>query len=367
MVDVEELLGFDRGGEPGRVDLLEHVRLRELRHRRIRVGLRHRYALTRCARSPCRRMSFGELDRRSDEPSSGAPYDGGPMILASIPSPSRGVIEIGPFELHAYGLMLALGVLAAAAITEKRWTQWGRPRPRDRRDLHPGRHRGRHRRTRLPLVHRIRLGRRRHRGHGQDLGRRPVDLGCARGRRDRGDRDGPHQASRHADADGRHRARPRGRAGDRPRRATTSTRSSSAGPTDLPWGLEIDLDAPPGRVPARRHVPPDVPVRVALVPARRGHDHLSRAQSRPPPRSGVRAVRLDVHVRPQWFRSTPCRSRERALRRALQPPPLGRALHRVGVVWFVLARTPPADVAREPPGTSRGIATPEAEADAGAI
>jgi len=49
------------------------------------------------------------------------------MLLASIPSPSRGVIEIGPFELHAYGLMLALGVLAAAAITEKRWIQWGRP------------------------------------------------------------------------------------------------------------------------------------------------------------------------------------------------------------------------------------------------
>jgi prolipoprotein diacylglyceryl transferase len=47
------------------------------------------------------------------------------MLLASIPSPSRGVIEIGPFELHAYGLMLALGVLAAARITEKRWTKWG--------------------------------------------------------------------------------------------------------------------------------------------------------------------------------------------------------------------------------------------------
>jgi prolipoprotein diacylglyceryl transferase len=49
------------------------------------------------------------------------------MLLAYIPSPSRGVIEIGPFELHAYGLMLALGVLAAAQITEKRWTKWGHP------------------------------------------------------------------------------------------------------------------------------------------------------------------------------------------------------------------------------------------------
>jgi prolipoprotein diacylglyceryl transferase len=35
------------------------------------------------------------------------------------------VIEIGPLELHAYGLMLALGVLAAAAIAERRYTRWG--------------------------------------------------------------------------------------------------------------------------------------------------------------------------------------------------------------------------------------------------
>jgi phosphatidylglycerol---prolipoprotein diacylglyceryl transferase len=49
------------------------------------------------------------------------------MLLAFIPSPSRGVINLGPFELHAYGLMLAIGVLVAAWITEKRWTQWGRP------------------------------------------------------------------------------------------------------------------------------------------------------------------------------------------------------------------------------------------------
>ena len=49
------------------------------------------------------------------------------MLLAYIPSPSRGVIELGPFELHAYGLMLALGVLVAAKITEKRWVAWGHP------------------------------------------------------------------------------------------------------------------------------------------------------------------------------------------------------------------------------------------------
>ena len=48
-----------------------------------------------------------------------------PALLASLPSPSRGVIDLGPIELHAYGLMLAIGVLAAARITERRWIRFG--------------------------------------------------------------------------------------------------------------------------------------------------------------------------------------------------------------------------------------------------
>jgi prolipoprotein diacylglyceryl transferase len=48
-----------------------------------------------------------------------------PPFVASIPSPSRGVIDIGPLELHAYGLMLALGVLAATTIADRRYTRWG--------------------------------------------------------------------------------------------------------------------------------------------------------------------------------------------------------------------------------------------------
>jgi prolipoprotein diacylglyceryl transferase len=35
-------------------------------------------------------------------------------VLASIPSPSSGVIEIGPLTIRAYGLMLLLGIVAAA-------------------------------------------------------------------------------------------------------------------------------------------------------------------------------------------------------------------------------------------------------------
>jgi prolipoprotein diacylglyceryl transferase len=45
--------------------------------------------------------------------------------LAYLPSPKSGIIHIGPLPLHAYGLMLALGVMAAAYIAEKRWVARG--------------------------------------------------------------------------------------------------------------------------------------------------------------------------------------------------------------------------------------------------
>ncbi len=48
-----------------------------------------------------------------------APY------LAYIPSPSRGVYYIGPIPLHVYGLMLAVGVLAATRIAEIQWRRAG--------------------------------------------------------------------------------------------------------------------------------------------------------------------------------------------------------------------------------------------------
>ena len=47
------------------------------------------------------------------------------MPLAYIPSPDNGVLHIGPLPLHAYGLMLALGVLAAAKVAEVRWSRRG--------------------------------------------------------------------------------------------------------------------------------------------------------------------------------------------------------------------------------------------------
>lgn len=41
-------------------------------------------------------------------------------VLASIPSPSTGVLELGPLSIHAYGLMIALGVVAAVWLTGRR-------------------------------------------------------------------------------------------------------------------------------------------------------------------------------------------------------------------------------------------------------
>jgi prolipoprotein diacylglyceryl transferase len=46
-------------------------------------------------------------------------------FLASIPSPSRNVIEIGPFTIHFYGIMIALGVIAAVIVTKRRYVRFG--------------------------------------------------------------------------------------------------------------------------------------------------------------------------------------------------------------------------------------------------
>jgi prolipoprotein diacylglyceryl transferase len=43
-------------------------------------------------------------------------------LIGSIPSPSSGEIELGPVQVHAYGLMLLLGIIAATWLTGRRWT-----------------------------------------------------------------------------------------------------------------------------------------------------------------------------------------------------------------------------------------------------
>jgi prolipoprotein diacylglyceryl transferase len=45
--------------------------------------------------------------------------------FASIPSPAHGIFHLGPLPLHAYGLMLAIGVVVAARLAEPRATARG--------------------------------------------------------------------------------------------------------------------------------------------------------------------------------------------------------------------------------------------------
>jgi prolipoprotein diacylglyceryl transferase len=46
-------------------------------------------------------------------------------LLASIPSPASGEIELGPLTLHAYGFMLLLAILAATFLTGVLWKGQG--------------------------------------------------------------------------------------------------------------------------------------------------------------------------------------------------------------------------------------------------
>jgi prolipoprotein diacylglyceryl transferase len=47
------------------------------------------------------------------------------MIFLSIPSPGDNAISVGPLELRAYGLMIALGVIAGLELARRRFAQRG--------------------------------------------------------------------------------------------------------------------------------------------------------------------------------------------------------------------------------------------------
>jgi prolipoprotein diacylglyceryl transferase len=46
-----------------------------------------------------------------------------PRVIASIPSPSSGFFEIGPVDVHMYGLMLLLAISVCIVVTGLRWTK----------------------------------------------------------------------------------------------------------------------------------------------------------------------------------------------------------------------------------------------------
>ncbi|MEO1062741.1 MAG: prolipoprotein diacylglyceryl transferase [Actinomycetota bacterium] len=47
------------------------------------------------------------------------------QVIASIPSPGSNSIELGPLSLRAYGLLIAIGVVAAVWLTQRRWAAKG--------------------------------------------------------------------------------------------------------------------------------------------------------------------------------------------------------------------------------------------------
>ena len=47
------------------------------------------------------------------------------MLRTYIPSPPRGVVHLGPLPLRAYAFFILMGVLAAVAIGQRRWTARG--------------------------------------------------------------------------------------------------------------------------------------------------------------------------------------------------------------------------------------------------
>jgi prolipoprotein diacylglyceryl transferase len=46
-------------------------------------------------------------------------------VVLFIPSPHRGVLDVGPLHLHAYGIMLLLAIAACIWLTGVRWTRLG--------------------------------------------------------------------------------------------------------------------------------------------------------------------------------------------------------------------------------------------------
>ncbi|MCW2778613.1 MAG: prolipoprotein diacylglyceryl transferase [Frankiales bacterium] len=46
-------------------------------------------------------------------------------VLASIPSPPRAVVHVGPFPLRAYAFCIILGVVVAVVVGERRWVARG--------------------------------------------------------------------------------------------------------------------------------------------------------------------------------------------------------------------------------------------------
>ena len=249
-------------------------------------------------------------------------------MLAYIPSPAHGIVHIGPLQLHAYGLMLAIGVLVAAKIADVRWQRTGND-PKVIAEIA------------VPVV------------VGGVVGARVYHLftgykwseggiagafeiwkgglsiwGAVAGGLIVG-RD-PRDVARHLDtlalldaiAPGVVVAQAIGRWGN------YFNQELFGRPSKLPWALEIDLAHRPVHYETVRDVPADVSLRVDVVPAHLRHDRVDRTAPRSAQGSGVRAVRRDVLLRALLLRVVARRPGVEDLRDPLQLVALGGAVRR---------------------------------------
>lgn len=213
------------------------------------------------------------------------------------------------------------------------------------------------RRTSLPRRHRLADLLRLRRAQAADrrpvhLGGRPRHLGRDRARRARRlDRLPPPRHLLHRS--GRH---PRPRRGRRPGHRPLG-QLLQPGAFRRPHHPAVgagDRAGPPGHRPRRDHLPPDLPVRVAVGPGARRRADPGRPPLRPPPRPGVRAVRRGLHAGPLLDRGAAGRSRPRDPRPAAEPVDLDRHLP---VRRRVPAAVPQPDgggAGRRPRGGRRG-------------
>ena len=166
-------------------------------------------------------------------------------LLATIPSPDRGVWYLGPLPLRAYALCIIAGIIVAIWWGERRWVARGGSRARS-----PTSPCGRCRSAWSAGGSTTCItDNQKYFGPGkdplaalQDLERRPRHLGCDRARRRRCVDRVPPQGHSAAGDGGRARARHRGGAGHRPARqllqpgALRRRHDVAVGPGDLPPG-----------------------------------------------------------------------------------------------------------------------------------
>ena len=245
-------------------------------------------------------------------------------LPADIPSPSSGTLTIGPLSLNAYGLMIALGVIAAVWLFGRRLEQKGIGTRDDANAIAiwavlAGVIGAR-------LYHVITDWERFEGSYGDIIKIWEGGLGIPGGMllgvlvgvyfiRRRGIPLGP---AVNAAAPALPLAQAIGRWGN------YFNQELFGSPTDLPWALEVDdRDGARRRLPAGDDVPSDVPLRVAVQLRAVRTPALDRQALQPGRWPALRHVRARLRHHPLLGRRSAHRSGRRARRSALEP--VGRA------------------------------------------